>query len=245
MGLDRETLEAIARSGYLGVETVDVPGGDPSAARRVLADLELAVTSSHTWSALDDEDAFVRASASVAELGSGSVIVSASAADWLDPVGRLADRLNAAAAVAAGYGLRLGYHNHDAEIRPLEGRPALVRLAELVDPAVLFQVDIFWVTVGGADPAAVIEALGERVVSLHLKDGVSLPSSASTSEPFVNVPVGEGIVDPTAAVRAAEASGRTEWLVVEFDHVAGSAIDAVARSHDWLVDAGLARGRDV
>ncbi len=33
LGLDPEGLEAIAAIGYAGVETVDVPGGDPVAAR--------------------------------------------------------------------------------------------------------------------------------------------------------------------------------------------------------------------
>ncbi len=58
MGLDVPTLGAIADAGFLGVETVDVPGGDPVEARRVLDDLGLAITSSHTWAHLDDPDAF-------------------------------------------------------------------------------------------------------------------------------------------------------------------------------------------
>ena len=58
----------------------------------------------------------------------------------------------------------------------------------------MFQVDIFWVVVGGADPSTVIDDLGDRVVSLHVKDGVTLPSAAS-AEPFVNVAVGEGVID--------------------------------------------------
>ena len=36
LGLDPATLEAIAEIGFLGVETVDVPGGDPVAARRAI-----------------------------------------------------------------------------------------------------------------------------------------------------------------------------------------------------------------
>ena len=49
MGLDHDTLRAIADAGFSGVETVDVPGGDPVAARRALDDLGLAVASAHTW----------------------------------------------------------------------------------------------------------------------------------------------------------------------------------------------------
>ena len=61
-------------------------------------------------------------------------------------------------------------------MRPLEGVPVYRRLRDRLDPAVVFQVDIFWVVVGGADPATVIDELGDRVVSLHIKDGVTLPT---------------------------------------------------------------------
>ena len=84
--------------------------------------------------------------------------------------------------------------------------------------------------VGGAEPASVIGRLGERVVSLHVKDGIDLPRSAYADEPFVNVPVGTGVVDPGPAIAAAEAQGSVEWLIVEFDHVEGSAITATRQS---------------
>ena len=54
LGLDPETLEAIAEIGYLGVETVDVPGGDPVAARRVLEEAGLEIASAHSWASPDD-----------------------------------------------------------------------------------------------------------------------------------------------------------------------------------------------
>ncbi len=131
--------------------------------------------------------------------------------------------------IATSHGLTLGYHNHSAELRPVDGRTPLDRLAGRVDPSVAFQLDIFWVVVGGAEPAAVIDRLGERVVSLHVKDGVTLPSDAASGEPFLNVPIGEGIVDPRPAIAAADAHDGIEWLIVEFDHVAGDPLDAVGR----------------
>ena len=242
MGLDPATLRGIADAGFLGVETVDVPGGDAAAARRVLGDLDLAVTSSHTWGGWTDPDAFRHAVDALAELGSPRVIVSPSA-DQLRDLPALVDRLAVAADVAAERGLRLGIHNHDAEMAVVDGRRAIDRLIAGVGDAVDVQVDIFWAVVGGADPAEVIRALGPRVVSLHLKDGEALPSSAASDEPFVNVPVGSGRVDPAPAVEAAEAAGSVEWLIVEFDHVAGSPIDATRASLDNLVARGLGRAR--
>ena len=59
----------------------------------------------------------------------------------------------------------------------------------------------------------------------------------------MNVPVGSGVVDPKPAIRAAESQASVEWLIVEFDHVDGSPIDATGRSLDHLVERGLGRRR--
>jgi sugar phosphate isomerase/epimerase len=243
MGLDVVTLDAIAAAGYLGVETVDVPGGDAPEARRLLGDLGLAVTSSHTWADLADPAAFGQAAAAIAELGSPRVVITPRPVPTLDGTSGLVDQIGAVAEVAASHGLRLTYHNHDTEMTVVDGTPVIDRLSAGLGDAVDFQVDSFWVVVGGAEPASVIGRLGERVVSLHVKDGVELPRSAYADEPFVNVPVGTGVVDPGPAIEAAEAQGSVEWLIVEFDHVEGSAIKAVRQSLDNLTARGLARSR--
>jgi sugar phosphate isomerase/epimerase len=243
MGLDVPALTQIAAAGFLGVETVDVPGGDPAAARGVLADLDLAIVSSHTWADVADPDAVARAAEALAELGSGRMIVSAPPSTTVAEVDALADRLAAAAEVAARHGLRFGYHNHDTELHEVDGTSVIDRLADRLGDAIDLQIDLFWVAVGGAEPAAVVERLGQRVVSLHVKDGVDLPATAYDAGPFVNVPAGEGIVPLEPAITVASNQPWVEWLIVEFDHVDGSAIDAVRRSHDHLIERGLARGR--
>jgi sugar phosphate isomerase/epimerase len=243
MGLDVAALTGIAESGFLGVETVDVPGGDPAEARRVLDDLGLAVASSHSWSHWTDPDAFRQATDALADLRSPRVIVSPSPAELVDGGTRLIDRLAAAADIATERGLRLGIHTHDAEVRVVDGQRVIDRLSYGLGDRVDIQVDIFWAVVGGADPAEVIRRLGPRVVSLHLKDGITLPASAYGDTPFVNVPVGSGSVDPAPSVAAAEAAGSVEWLIVEFDHVEGSAVEATRDSLEYLVARGLGRGR--
>ena len=243
MGLDVPVLGAIAGSGFLGVETVDVPGGDAGEARRVLDDLGLAITSSHTWSQWMDPDAFRAATDAVVALGSPRIIVSTAPDDLVDGGAALIDRLAAAADVAAERGLRLGIHTHDGEMRVVDGERLIDRLSGALGGAVDIQIDIFWAVVGGADPAEVIGGLGSRVVSLHLKDGITLPPSAYGDAPFVNVPVGSGTVDPAPSVAAAEATGSVEWLIVEFDHVDGSAVEATRESLAYLVSRGLGRGR--
>ena len=241
-GLDVPTLEAIAEAGFLGVETVGVPGGDVVMARRALGALDLAVTSSHTWADLGDPDAFARAAEAIAELGSPRIVITPEAPTTADALAALIDRIAAVAEIASEQGLRLTYHNHSGEMAPIDGTPVIDRLAAS-GKNLEFQIDIFWAVVGRTDPAELIGRLGPRVVSLHLKDGVDLPASAGGGEAFVNVPVGEGVVDPEPAIRAAEAAGSVEWLIVEFDRVAGPPIDGVRASLENLVGRGLARSR--
>jgi sugar phosphate isomerase/epimerase len=240
LGLDVQTLEAIAEAGFLGVETVGVPGEDPVEARRVLATLGLAVTSSHAWADVADAESVRAAAVGIAELGATRMVLTPRPPTGSTvEVEAFIDRLGAAATVAASQGLRLGYHNHDREMRDVDGTRLIDRLAAGLGDTVDFQVDIFWVIVGGAEPAEVIERLGSRVVSLHLKDGLELPTAADDDAPFVNVPVGDGLVDPAPAIAAAEASGSVQWLIVEFDHVAGSPIEATRRSLGTLTARGL------
>ena len=128
-------------------------------------------------------------------------------------------------------------------MHPLEGVAVYRRLRDRLDPTVVFQVDIFWVVVGGAEPADVIADLGERVVSLHIKDGVELPSDAASGEPFVNVAIGRGVVDVATAIAAAEPRAGIGWLIVEFDHCDGPPLAAVHESYQNLTAKGLGRGR--
>ena len=171
------------------------------------------------------------------------MIFSAAPARTVSEVDALADRLAAAAEIAAGHGLRVGYHNHDTELHAVAGTPVLDRLVARLGDLVDVQIDLFWVAVGGGVPSAVVERLGPRVVSLHVKDGVELPATAYGAGPFVNVPALEGVVDLASAITVASQEPWIEWLIVEFDHVDGSPIQAARRSHDNLVARGLARGR--
>ena len=240
--LDRALLEELAGLGYGGVETVGVPGGDVAAARDALAEAGLAVTSTHSWASIEDADGFDRICADAATLGSPRVIVSGHRFASVDEVGRVADQLNAGARIAARHGIRVGLHNHDGEMQDVEGRgPGYALLRDRTDETVDFQVDIFWVAVGGASPADVIRDLGPRVRSLHLKDGAALPRSASGGHPFVNGAVGSGVVDPAPAIAAAADAGNVEWLIVELDHADGPVIDPVRGSAEFLFRHGLAR----
>ena len=163
------------------------------------------------------------------ELGIGTLIQP-----WTEParwqsetaVRAIADEINAIAARAADRGLRVGYHNHHFELAStLGGRHALEVFADLLDPAVVLEVDTYWAFAGGADVPALLRRLGGRVVALHLKDG---DGSLDTTK---QVAVGSGSLPIGAIVEAAPMALR----VVELDDTAGDIFDAVRESRAFLL----------
>jgi sugar phosphate isomerase/epimerase len=150
----------------------------------------------------------------------------------LADVQRNADRLNARAIQAAEFGLKVGYHNHDHELSSLiDGRPALEVFADLLDPAVLLEVDLYWATAGGADPVALLRRLGDRVVAVHAKDGPMRTGITARELPKDQQPAGAGDV-PLAAVLTAGLP--IKYAVIEFDHYEGDTFAGIAESFAYL-----------
>ncbi|MFD0205698.1 MULTISPECIES: sugar phosphate isomerase/epimerase family protein [Saccharothrix] len=150
---------------------------------------------------------------------------------WRDPadIAATAAALNAAAEVAAGHGVRVGYHNHWWELASrIDGRSAFEVLADRLDPGVVLEVDTYWATVGGEDAPALLRRLGDRVHALHVKDG-GLARDGSGQ-----VPAGRGRV-PVAEVLAA-APGALR--VVEFDAYDGDVFAGLVESCAFLAEAG-------
>ncbi|MDQ3697604.1 MAG: sugar phosphate isomerase/epimerase [Gemmatimonadota bacterium] len=142
--------------------------------------------------------------------------------DWHE----LADVLNKAGDAARGRGLSLCYHNHSFELESLEGKVPLDLLLASTDPALFkLQMDVYWMTRGGRNPATEIRRLGSRVATLHLKDMDGTPARGITS-------VGRGTLD-FRAVLAAAADAKVSHYFVEQDDPADP-LDAIRSSYAHL-----------
>ena len=127
-------------------------------------------------------------------------------------------RLARVAAHGRELGVEIGFHNHDAEVRPLEdGRTFLDRALAL---DVFLELDLGWIWWAGQDPVAVLQSTRGRVPLVHVKD---------FAEPGVTrfCALGEGSID---YARILPATADVEWLLVEQDEAEGSTVDAAARS---------------
>jgi sugar phosphate isomerase/epimerase len=141
---------------------------------------------------------------------------------------------NQACAVAVENGLEFGLHNHWWEFEKIDDRYVYEVMLDVLDPAIFFQIDTYWVRTAGPDPAAIISQLGPRAPLLHIKDG-----PATKDQPMS--PIGSGVMDFHSVVKAS--AGNAEWLIVELDRCAIDMVEAVERSYRYLIDEGLAYGK--
>ena len=80
---------------------------------------------------------------------------------WRQAWRRLGDRFNAIGTALAPWGLRFGYHNHDFEFSPINGRLPFDVLVESTDPArVAIELDLYWALKGGQNPFHLVRQLG-------------------------------------------------------------------------------------
>jgi sugar phosphate isomerase/epimerase len=153
---------------------------------------------------------------------------------------RLADQMNALGERAASAGLTLGYHNHSFEFRPVDearSRSAFDVLVEMFDPRfVSFELDVFWASMAGVDPAALLRRLSGRVPLLHLKDrdpNVSGEMDELKVPHSAFVEVGSGALDIAGILDAAAASG-VRHVFVEQDHTPGNPLDSLRQSYQHV-----------
>jgi sugar phosphate isomerase/epimerase len=145
-----------------------------------------------------------------------------------DDFRRAADEFNELGARMARHGLHFLYHNHGYGLRPVDGRVPLKLLIEHIDPKVVsLEMDVFWTTAGGADPAALLDEYPGRYKLIHLKDMKELrrfegdggdPSQWVKLFPYMTN-AGQGVLDVANIVAHARKAG-VEHFYVEYDQAA-------------------------
>jgi sugar phosphate isomerase/epimerase len=160
--------------------------------------------------------------------GSGGTPNYASEADWI----AYAEYLNELGAQARRQGQHLMVHNHNWEFQRVFGdRTAFDILMEHTDRRnVVFQVDLYWATNGGAAPVALLERYGKRIQLFHVKDMAAGPFPGRIEI------VGEGIIDFPEIFAAAK--GPVRYYVVEHDPRFGDPtfdpFEAAEKGFDYL-----------
>ncbi|MBC2840286.1 sugar phosphate isomerase/epimerase [Robiginitalea sp. SC105] len=109
---------------------------------------------------------------------------------------------NRAGRILEEAGLQLAYHAHGYEFRP-HGEGTLFDLMAARADYYDFEMDIYWVYHGGADPLELLNRYPDKFVLMHLKDMEQGVSGNLTGHEDVetNVVLGTGQIDVAAVVR--------------------------------------------
>jgi sugar phosphate isomerase/epimerase len=142
-------------------------------------------------------------------VGSRYIVLAHPGEDIKDVDGwkRVADLLNQANQTLSSHGVHAGYHNHDAEWKPVEGKKPIEVLATNTDKSVMLQLDVGTCLEAGSDPVAWVEANPGRIRSMHCKEW--------SPEKGYKVLFGDGVAPWKKLFAAAESKGGIEFYLIE------------------------------
>jgi sugar phosphate isomerase/epimerase len=213
--LTRDLLGTVRAVGKMGYEVVEFYSPyyswTPEKAkevRKLLDDLGVRCRSTHNDSASLTAENLPKAIELNRIIGSQYLIMaSPGRVTGIDSWKAVADRLNAAAEKLKPAGMSTGYHNHQAEWRPVDGQRPMDVIASGTTKDVVLQLDVGTCVEVGQDPVAWIKAHPGRIKSIHCKDWA--PAKG------YGVLFGEGTSPWPKIFEAAESVGGVEYYLIE------------------------------
>jgi sugar phosphate isomerase/epimerase len=222
------TLRKVAQIGYKEVEFAGYYGRSPAQIKALLKQNGLTSPSSHIGLDILEKDS-VRAFADAKAIGHSWVTVPYIPEErrkTMDDWNKIIDLLNQLGPQAKAAGLRLAYHNHDFEIRPVNGVRPLDVMLDKTDPSLVdFEMDLYWVIFGGGDPSDFFNRHPKRFAMVHVKDSAGPPDNKM-------VDVGKGTIDFPKIFAQSDKAGIKHYFV-EHDQPADP-IATIRNSFNYL-----------
>ena len=231
-----EVFKSLSDMGYENVEPFTLSGLTPEQYRALLEKYGLQASGRHVNVGSPESPVDIgpileeNRTLGLRYFGSGATPNYATEAEWI----AYAEYLNELGAQARKWGQKLMVHNHNWEFQRVFGdRTAYDILQQYTDYGkVVFQLDLYWVTNGGADPVKVLKRYGKRIQLFHVKDMAAGPFPGPIEI------VGEGIIDFPKIFRTAKKTSDIRYYVVEHDPRFGDPtfdpFEAAEKGFDYL-----------
>jgi sugar phosphate isomerase/epimerase len=230
------TLERVAKLGYRQVEFAGYYDHTPAQVKAILDRLGLTSPSAHIGVPLLRQDVAAQI-ASAKTIGQQYVTVPSypfprEAASGADAWKAAAAEFNKWGEACRAQGIKLAYHNHNFELRPIaEGLTGLDVLVRETDPALVdFECDLYWATHAGVDPVQLFAKYPGRFAMWHVKDMRDPQGTKAMT------PVGQGTIDFKRIFAHASESG-LRYFFVEHDDAAkwpGGSLASLEASANYL-----------
>jgi len=249
-------LKAVKEMGYDYVELGGYYGKTPEEVAELLKKYDLQAISIHQLYGpiIEDPETTIA--------GMKTVGVKYSAIPWMgidshkghENFEKAMEDITKAATLLKENGIQMLYHNHDFEFQKTDDKFVLDWLYETISPELLQpQIDTCWVKYAGYDPSEYIRKYAGRIEVVHLKDfvcdklnqgpvyelqGDTKENCAERKKTFGFRPVGYGVQDFPAILKAAEEAG-AEYVIVEQDKAeTASPMECARMSREYLRSLG-------
>lgn len=243
----KATLQKVADAGYAYVEAANYAEGKfygmtPTDFKSYLESLGLKAVSAHMGMVnMENADQLI---ADVKEAGIEYFVIPVPPMGMFtfDPATRsmgmkgtaddLVSVMNTLGEKCYNAGLKLLYHNHDFEFKPMaDGTVIEDILLEKCDPRfVNFQMDLFWVTKAEVDPLTYFEKYPGRFKAWHVKDMNAEGNFA---------PVSTGTIDFKRILDKKGQSGMEVYFVEQDNTFELDPLEAIKISHEGLKKIGF------
>lgn len=224
-----ETLKAVAKAGYSGVEFAGFHKLSAGEISPLLKEYGLTALSAHMgYRELEGNIDLWCENARLFDMR--KLTVPGVEHDILrTDIGRFTDVLNTVSERLADRGIELSFHNHSIEFS--EGY--IYKIMERC-PDLKMELDTYWAKFAGTDPIEVMDKYRDRVSLIHIKD---MLDKSNITEATANPNILEGCMDIKGILKKAGHIG-LDWAIVEMDITVGDPVQAAVKSRKNLAGIG-------
>ena len=206
-------LKQVADFGYKQIEGYEGDQGmfwgmGHTGFKAYLDELGLNMVASHC----NVEENFEEKAAQAAEIGMEYLIcphigAKESLAEWDEVI----ELFNKCGETCKQHGIKFAYHNHAYTFEELDGVMPQDYLMENVDPNLVdFELDIYWIVTGGADPIEYFKKYPNRFRLCHVKDRLK---DAAPDEHEASCDLGTGSIDYASILKVAADNGMQYYIL--------------------------------
>ena len=245
--LEKDASGTLAKVAALGIQEVECAGYLKLAPKEVRAALDqagLASPSNHIdYKTVTNS---MPQALDAAHLVGHQFLVNGSIDDAIrnhpDGWKQAAEAFNRAGEAAQKAGIQFAYHNHEYEFRPMAdgSLPYDLLLKECDAKLVAMEMDLCWITVGGADPLAYFHKYPGRFKMVHVKDMKKLPKPSPREGATVSgsqltadmTEVGSGIIDWKHIFANSGKAGIQHYFIENDEPI--DAIASITKSYQYV-----------
>lgn len=227
-------LQALHQIGFTQVELQSVVYSHPAATlRQIIEDAGLKAVAGH-FSLPNIETSIDYAH----ELGLNYMVamLPRPRPESLDQFRAIATQLNKIATVVRSHGMEFALLFHNVELVPQDDSSGFNELLKHTDPALVhLEVDVYWISQAGLDPATFLREHKDRVKLLHLKDRLAgFPFTYTTDAGSDHsTELGKGTISWPALLRQAQQQG-IRYAYLDYDKTASPVLESLNQSFAYL-----------